>query len=163
MVGALAMMGTACGTASDVGNGASADCGPTTGERLDASSAVHLLPGATEPDYLSDPPTSGPHLSGRPPRGLTAEPLDRPTQVLILEEGGVLIQYRDLDEAEVAGLAELAGDQVVVAPNSELPAPVVATAWLAKRTCDELDLDALGQFIDERLGQGPEGGEARSG
>jgi hypothetical protein len=83
--------------------------------------------------------------------------------VLILEEGGVLIQYRDLDEAEVAGLAELAGDQVVVAPNSELPAPVVATAWLAKRTCDELDLDALGQFIDERLGQGPEGGEARSG
>lgn len=162
LVGALAAVSTACGVGGDSGNGASAGCGPITEERLDPSSPVHLLPGAPEPDYLSDPPTSGPHLSGRPPSGTSAEPLDRPTQVLVLEEGGVLIQHRGLDAADAARLAELAGDRVVVAPNPELPSPVVATAWLAKRTCDEVDMPAVRQFVEERLGRGPEGGEAAS-
>ena len=162
LFGALAVVLTACGVGGGSGNGASAGCGPITRERLDPSSPVHLLPGAPEPDYLSDPPTSGPHLSGRPPSGTSAEPLDRPTQVLVLEEGGVLIQHRGLDGADAARLAELAGTQVVVAPNPELPSPVVATAWLAKRTCDEVDVPALRQFVEERLGQGPQGGEAAS-
>lgn len=157
------VMATACANGTDSGDAESAVCGPITRERLDPSSPVHLLPGAAEPDYLSDPPTSGPHLSGRPPTGVSAEPLDRPTQVLVLEEGGVLIQHRGLDDADAARLDELAGDQVVVAPNPDLPSPVVATAWLAKRTCDGVDLGALRQFVDERLGRGPEGGEAASG
>ena len=161
-MGALAVVLTACGVGGGSGNEASVACGPVTRERLDPSSPVHLLPGAPEPDYLSDPPTSGPHLSGRPPSGISAEPLDRPTQVLVLEEGGVLIQHRGLDGADAARLGELAGDQVVVAPNPELPSPVVATAWLAKRTCDEVDVAALRQFVEEHLGRGPDGGEAAS-
>lgn len=160
---ALAVVSAACGTGGGSRDDVSVGCGPTSRERLDPSSPVHLLPGAPEPDYLSDPPTSGPHLSGRPPSGVSPEPLDRPTQVLVLEEGGVLIQHRGLDDAGAARLAELAGDHVVVAPNPELPNPVVATAWLAKRTCDEVDLEALRQFVDDRLGRGPEGGEAASG
>lgn len=155
-------MSTACGVGGGSGNEGSARCGPVTRERLDPSSPVHLLPGAPEPEYLSDPPTSGPHLSGRPPSGVSAEPLDRPTQVLVLEEGGVLIQHRGLNEADAARVAELAGDRVVVAPNPDLPRSVVATAWLAKRTCDEVDLAALRHFVEERLGRGPEGGEAAS-
>ena len=75
----------------------------------------------------------------------------------------MLIQHRGLDEADAARLAELAGDGVVVAPNPDLPSPVVATAWLAKRTCDGVDLPALRQFVEERIGRGPEGGEAASG
>jgi hypothetical protein len=94
---------------------------------------------------------------------MVAEPLDRPTQVLILEEGGVLIQHRGLDDADVVRLAELAAEEVVVAPNPALADPVVATAWLAKRTCGEIDIDALRQFVDQRLGQSPEGGEAEPG
>lgn len=162
LFGVLAVVSTACGVGSGSGNEGSARCGPVTRERLDPSSPVHLLPGAPEPDYLSDPPTSGPHLSGRPPSGVSAEPLDRPTQVLVLEEGGVLIQHRGLDEADAARVAELAGDRVVVAPNPDLPRSVVATAWLAKRTCDEVELPALRDFVEERLGRGPEGGEAAS-
>jgi hypothetical protein len=159
LVTGLVLLTAACGTASE-GDGTASGCGPITQERLDPSSPVHLLPNAPEPVYLSDPPTSGPHLSGRPPSGMVAEPLDRPTQVLVLEEGGVLIQHRGLDDADVARLAELAAEEVVVAPNPALADPVVATAWLAKRTCDEIDIDALRQFVDQRLGQGPEGGEA---
>ena len=137
-------------------------CGPVVVERLDASSALHLLPGAPEPNYLSDPPTSGPHLSGRPPMGTLDAALDRPTQVLVLETGGVLIQHRDLSGDEVASLQALASDQVVVAPNPSLPAPVVATAWLTKQTCPGVNLDALSRFVGDHLGQGPDADEGNA-
>lgn len=163
VLAAVAVVGTSCGAGSGPDGESAAGCGPTIRERLDPSTPVHLLPGAPEPDYLSEPPTSGPHLSGQPPQGVVDEPLDRPTQVLILEVGGVVVQHRDVDDAEVAPLAALAGNGVVVAPNPDLPAPVVATAWLAKRTCDEVDVEALSQFIDEHLGLGPDGDEAEPG
>lgn len=163
LFGGLALLASACAGGGDAGDGGSSGCGPVIRERLDPSSPVHLLPGAPEPDYLSDPPTSGPHLSGRPPAGVVDQPLDRPTQVLVLEEGGVLIQYHGLDDSDVAGLAELASDSVVVAPNPALADPVVATAWLNKLTCEEVDLEALSRFVAEHVGQGPPGGEAVPG
>lgn len=155
VLGTVVVVG-ACGNGSAPSDEASGSCGPVVTEPFDPSSAVHLLPGAVEPDYLSDPPTSGPHLSGRPPTGAVDSPLDRPTQVLLLEQGGVLIQYGDVDSAAVADLESLAAERVVVAPNPDLPAPVVATAWLTKRTCTAADLDVLRQFIDAHLDQGPE-------
>ena len=86
------------------------------------------------------------------------EPITRPVQVGILERGDVLLQHDpDLDAGDRARLEDLAGDGVVVAPNPELPAPIVATAWLYKRTCDAADADALQDFVDERRGKGPEG------
>ena len=159
----LALLASACANGGDAGEGGPSGCGPVIRERLDASSPVHLLPGAPEPDYLSDPPTSGPHLSGRPPTGVVGQPLDRPTQVLVLEDGGVLIQHHGLDDGDVAALGELASDSVVVAPNPALADPVVATAWLNKLTCEEVDLEALRRFVAEHVGQGPAGGEAVAG
>ncbi len=89
---------------------------------------------------------------------MVEEPISRPVQVGILERGDVLVQHDpDLAAGPLAELAELAGPGVVVAPNPDLPEPVVATAWLFKRTCDSVDLIALQEFVDERLGQGPEG------
>jgi hypothetical protein len=155
-VGMVALLG-ACGNGGTPPEPASGSCGPSVTEPLDPSSAVHLLPGAAEPEYLSDPPTSGPHLSGRPPAGAVEEPLDRPTQVLVLEQGGVLIQYRDVEASAVASLESLAAESVVVAPNPHLAAPMVATAWRTKRTCTAADLEALREFVDVHLGQGPEG------
>jgi hypothetical protein len=137
-----------------------AACGPVLRERLDPGSGVHLLPGAEQPDYLSDPPTSGPHLSGRAPTGVHTDALDRPTQVLVLESGGVLVQHRDLPAPEVEALEALAGDRVVVAPNPDLPAPIVATAWLVKQTCREVDLGRLRRFADDH--GGTTGHEGRS-
>jgi hypothetical protein len=82
------------------------------------------------------------------------EPLPRPVQVGILERGDVLIQHRP--DVDAAALADLAADRVVIAPNPDLPAPVVATAWLYKRTCTEPDVDALQAFVDARVGHGPD-------
>ena len=86
------------------------------------------------------------------------EPISRPVQVGILERGDVLLQHDpDLPASDLTLLEALAGDGVVVAPNADLPAPIVATAWLYKRTCDEMDAGALQEVIDERKGKGPDG------
>ena len=77
-------------------------------------------------------------------------------QVGILERGDVLIQH-DPDLSATARRSSRpwpAG--VVVAPNPALPAPIVATAWLFKRTCGSVDVEALQEFVDERR-DGPEG------
>lgn len=150
---ALAVGVGACGS-SDGGEGA---CGPILREALDSAYLVHVLGTDTEVEYSSDPPTSGPHQPSPPADGALDEPLTRPIQVGVLERGDVLIQYQPgLPDDEVAELEALAGDGVVVAPNPDLDDPVVATAWVHKRTCDAVDAAALQSFIDERGGQGPE-------
>jgi hypothetical protein len=133
---------------------AAAGCGAPFQERLDPQSARHLFPGAAEPVYLSDPPTSGPHRLGPPPTGAVATPIPRPVQVAMLESGFVIVQYRDLTPGAVAQLSALAGDRVTVAPAAQLPAPVVATGWTWKVECGTVDVSALAAFIAARRGRG---------
>ena len=142
------------------GGGSSSDgpCGPITREALDPAYLRHVLGDADDVEYTSDPPTSGPHQPAPPVEGVVEEPIRRPVQVGILERGDVLIQHEpDLDADTVQQLGELAGPRVVVAPNPDLPAPIVATGWIFKRTCDAVDRDALREFVEERVGKGPEG------
>jgi hypothetical protein len=118
---------------------------------------VHVLGDAGDLEYTSEPPTSGPHLPGPELEGVVPDPMSRPLQVGVLERGDVLLQHDpDLAADQRARLEDLAGDGVVVAPNPDLPAPIVATAWLYKRTCDTVDADALQEFVDERRGKGPD-------
>jgi hypothetical protein len=141
-----------CGDGGDDGA-----CGPISRESLDPSYLVHVLGDEGDVEYLSDPPTSGPHQAGPPVQGVVDDPLARPIQVGILERGDVLLQHDpDLDESAVAELEALAGERVVVAPNPHLDDAVVATAWVFKRTCGSVDRAALEEFVDERVGHGPE-------
>ena len=150
----IAMRLAGCG--SD--DGPESACGPTTREALDPAYLVHVVGAEEGVDYLSDPPTSGPHQPAPAVEGVADAPLTRPVQVGVLERGDVLVQHDpDLDAGQRAELEDLAGDGVVVAPNPDLPAPIVATAWLYKQTCDEVDADALRELIDARVGKGPEG------
>jgi len=149
---AAALTGCAASGRGDAG------CGPITREPLDPAYLVHVLGSADDVEYTSDPPTSGPHQPGPAMDSLVDEPITRSVQVGILEGGDVLLQHRpDLDPDALARLQQLAGDDVVVAPNADLADPVVATAWLFKRSCQTVDATALQHFVDERLGRGPEG------
>lgn len=147
------------------GSSASSGCGEPVRERLDPSSSVHLVTTADEPDYLSDPPTSGAHYAVPAPTGIADETLPRPLQVTVVEAGLVLVQYQPdaLDPDQVGALEALVedDDQLVVAPNPDLADPVVATAWTWKLTCGSLDADtgtataALADFAAERAGEAP--------
>lgn len=131
-----------------------ARCGPIVVEQIDPNEA-HLIGGAAEPDYLTDPPTSGPHIAGLVTKGRVDRPLTDIEQVSTLETGAVIIQY---DDSAVGGdareqLRAMAADDVVVAPGRKLPTPVVATGWLRKMSCTEVDADALDTFVTTVQGQ----------
>jgi hypothetical protein len=125
---------------------------------LDPASTIHLFPGAAEPRYLTDPPTSGPHQLGPPPVGVVTTPIPQPRQVAMLEAGFVLIQYEGLAGERQQALGRLAGAEVTVAPAAApLPTPVVATAWTWKIECRSVDAKALGAldgFISAHRGVG---------
>jgi hypothetical protein len=153
LVAATLAAGAGCGDGAEGAGGGPCE---ERQERLDPASANHVLAGALEPSYTSDPPTSGPHAPSPPRTGVLDEPLPRPEQVGHLEGGGVLIQYRpDLADDEEAALEALAVGDVAMAPNRELPAPVVVTAWVRKLTCDRVDIDAIDDFARSYQGQGP--------
>lgn len=130
-------------------------CEPRLREALDPGSVQHVLPGAPAPAYTTDPPTSGPHEPSDVFEGERTAPVAPPIQVSQLEAGKVLIQYRDLAPDEIDRLRPLAGPDVILAPNPDLPARVVATAWTFKQVCAGVDVDALRSFAVDRAGQGP--------
>lgn len=157
---ALVLLGFG-GCVDDTGGGVEGGTAATAGacaaaveEPLAPDSLKHVLPGAPEPSYPADPPTSGPHRTGASGvTGAQSAPLDKATQVGILEEGGVLLQYRDLSTDEQRRLERQAGGDVRVAPNPTLPAKVVATAWRHKMVCEGLDIEALKAFVRAHAGK----------
>lgn len=164
MTGALLGLGalvTGCDSGDGGGGGggsATSGCGEEVRERIDPDALVHILPGAAEPDFLTDPPTSGPHAPAAPQEGVLSEPLSRSDQVGQLEAGVVLIQHGELVAGDREAIEALAGGLVVVAPNDDLPAPIVATAWLQKLECESLAgsaLEDLRAFADAHAGNGP--------
>jgi hypothetical protein len=155
-VAAVVVLAAAAGACGDGDGSAAGPCGPPTREALDSAFLVHVLADDDGIDYLSDPPTSGPHKPGPDLPDVSPEPLPRPVQVGALERGDVLVQHApDLPDEDRRVLETLAGDGVVVAPNPDLPAPIVATAWLYKQTCRSPDEDALEDFIETRKDKGP--------
>jgi hypothetical protein len=146
---------TALAAAGCGGSGSSGACGPIRREALDKQFLVHVF-GDAKVRYTSNPPTSGPHQPTPPVTGVQAEAIPKPVQVGLLEAGDVLLQHRpDLPAAQRTELEALAGPGVVVAPAADLPAAVVATAWVYKRSCSSVDTAALRDFVEARKGKGP--------
>jgi drug/metabolite transporter (DMT)-like permease len=134
--------------------GGTAACSQANTEPLDPN-LNHIIAGGDDAKYTTDPPTSGPHTPGAYAGGVLDQPLSRPAQVGALEAGLVLIQYRDLDPNALQPLKQLAANEVVVAPNPDLPDHIVATAWLNKQTCSAVDVAQLKGFIRNHQGRGP--------
>lgn len=128
-------------------------CRAEVKEALDPGSGRHVLPGASEPIYSTDPPTSGAHQPGQHPTGDLSEPVSRPIQVSMIEDGGVLIQYRSPADRRV--LEKLVRDNVSIAPNPGIADAVVATAWMHKLRCSGVDVDSLARFASAHAGGSP--------
>lgn len=102
--------------------------------------------------YNNDPPTSGAHLSGLAPWGVSTVPITKELQLHNLEDGGVSISYRpDLDKATVDKLAELVRSyptKVLLAPYPGLSNSIVMTAWNRVDRLDVFDEARIRRFVD---------------
>ena len=142
VITAAAIVVASCGG----GGSASGPCDPVRTEPLASDWLLHVLPGA-EASYNSLPPTSGPHIAWEAPPVLVRQ-LEPAEQVGILETGSVLIQYRpaDIDQDDVDALVADLPDRAHLAPNDQLPAPVVFTAHLTKQLCSGLSAAEAARF-----------------
>lgn len=145
---AVAVIATACG------DSAGSSCVEIR-EPQDPLSIQHVL----DPEgvvYRTDPPTSGPHLSGPSVSGVIDSPILPAAQVRVLEGGGVVVQYSAADALEpLRGLLDTEEVPIAIAPADALPGPVVATAWTWKLICETPDIDRILEFAVERVADAP--------
>ena len=85
--------------------------------------------------------------------------IDTPADALaagkLLNRRHGLLQYRanDIDAAEVQALVAALPARAHVAPNPDLPAAVVLTAFLTKQECSAIDLGSVEDFTDDHAGE----------
>lgn len=132
---------------------------------------THFTEESKEPDYKTNPPTSGDHFfnpnevgSGALADGAYTETPPWNRLVHSLEHGRIEIQYSpDLpeeDQLALKGVFDEARPGVDLFPNDEMPYDVAVTAWTNLVGCKTFDgaatLDVIRDFRDQFLGQGPE-------
>ena len=112
-------------------------------------------------NYLQIPPAGGPHAPTWQNCGVYLESVRDEAAVHSLEHGAIWIAYRpDLPDAEVERLREMTwqSGSRLLSPYSDLPSPIVVTAWGYQLQLDSVDDERLAQFIRqyERASTAPE-------
>lgn len=135
-------------------------------EELPDEGSKHLDQNAPVPEYGTNPPTSGNHIS--PPLqqadGAWADQAEQVRVVHSLEHGRVAIQYDPaLPEAaqlELKGLYDTVYSASLLFPNQDMPYAVAATAWRNSIGCRQWQgqktLDAIRAFGVTHWGRAPE-------
>ena len=118
------------------------------------------------PDYHTNPPTSGNHVTTpfQQADGAYAKTPELIDFVHSLEHGRIEIQYApDLPEADqlaLKGVFDESPSGMLLFPNPEMPYEVAATAWTQLMGCKRYEgaktLDAIRDFRDQYRGRGPE-------
>jgi Protein of unknown function (DUF3105) len=137
------------------------------------ASNPHVAPGAPHPAYITDPPTSGPHVDQVPQFKTYTQPITQELQVHGLEDGGAVINYKpDLDKVTVDRITALAltyqqqpdfdptnakiqhKNRVIVAPyNFKDPNDVIVlTAWRRILRLPAYDEEKIRRFLDAYAG-----------
>jgi hypothetical protein len=146
---------------------AAEDAGCTLRLNLPDEGNSHLKPGAASPDYQTNPPTSGNHVT-TPFQQADGAYAKRPELIEIvhsLEHGRIEIQYApdlpDADQLALKGVFDDSPSGMLLFPNPDMPYEVAATAWTQLLGCKRYEgaktLDAIRDFRDQFRGRGPEG------
>jgi len=127
---------------------------------------IHLRPGEDgNPNYATNPPTSGIHDQVPLADGAYRETPPNINVVHSLEHGRVAIQYApsvpDNQQLALKGVFNADPDGMQMFPNGAMPFDVAVTAWTNLMGCNEpSDAEALAAavlaFRDEFRGRGPE-------
>ena len=120
----------------------------------------HVEVGAVVDDYITDPPTSGEHYTSTTSWGIHPEPVEDGYLIHNLEHGGVVIQYNDsLSPDEISVLEDIVNQcdvKLILAPRPDMEQRVAVTAWTQYLNLEEVDRDAIQDFIDAHVDNGPE-------
>ena len=129
---------------------------------------THITKESEIPDYGTNPPTSGNHIT--PPLqqadGAYSEMPGPPYFVHSLEHGRIEIQYSpdlpEKDQLALKGVFDQSPPGMLFFPNTDMPYEVATTAWTQLMGCKQYKgqatLDAIRDFRDIYIGQGPESG-----
>jgi len=138
----------------------------TLREDLPDEGNTHLEEGDSPPDYKTNPPTSGNHIT--PPLqqadGAYLDPAEPINYVHSMEHGRILLQYSpdlpEADQLELRGLYDDMFSGALMFPNPDMPFDVAMTSWQNLLGCDTYEgaatLDAIRSFGIEKFGDSPE-------
>jgi hypothetical protein len=123
---------------------------------------THISP-SQDPQYGTEPPSSGDHDQVPLADGAYAEPARERYFVHSMEHGRVVILYNpDLpeeDQLALKGVFDEDPDGMIIMPYEQMPYDVAAAAWTNYVGCDSYSaetLDVIRDFRDEFRGKGPE-------
>jgi hypothetical protein len=141
------------------------EAGCTLEENLPNEGNSHIQASDPEPNYKTNPPTSGNHITAplQAPDGAYSTFFDPRYFVHSLEHGRVEYQYSpslpEDQQLAIKGVFDEDPDGILLFPNPQMPYAVAATAWTKLVGCPKYTpevLDVLRNFRDTYRGNGPE-------
>lgn len=113
------------------------------------------------PTYSVEPPAGGDHEPVPAHAGTYAASVPRDGQLVhAMEHGSIAIWHQpQLSDDNLRLLGDIHrryGRDVIVVPRSNLPAPVIATAWHVRLTCSAFEAESIDRFIVGYRNMGPE-------
>jgi hypothetical protein len=145
---------------------AAADAGCALRLGLPDEGNTHLEPDAKTPNYRTNPPTSGNHVTTpfQQADGAYAQTPEPIQFVHSIEHGRIEIQYSpdlpETDQLALKGVFDESPSGMLMFPNPRMPYEVAATAWTQLMGCKKYEgaktLDAIRDFRDQFRGRGPE-------
>lgn len=132
---------------------------PLQGEKITIQGRQHIEVGASHPSYNSNPPTSGWHYKQQADWGFYETSLPDEMIVHNLEHGGIWISYKNIDEAALSQLADIASkyDQaVIVTPRLQNDTAIALASWGRLEKLDAFDADRIERFIQANINNSPE-------
>ncbi len=132
------------------------------GEFFEAQSREHIPPGASHPEYNSNPPTGGWHYDQPAQTGIYDKELPDEQLIHNLEHSHIWISYRPDNLApdqieQLVAIAKSYGSRFIMTPRVKNDSPIVVAAWQRLLKLDSVDEKRIRTFADSyRNIAGPE-------
>jgi hypothetical protein len=129
-------------------------------ESLEPAAVDAILAGEEpQPEFNSDPATSGPHAPQWARCGVYRQEIPDIFLIHSLKRGAVVIHYQpSLEPAGISAIEDLVADLgagVISAPRSDLESPIVLAAWTRLLPLASVDSGVVEAFVDQFSGLGP--------